>query len=133
VHDLGLPLLGGPFDRGCPLRNPHWLSRRVSELGPLLWLSHRVCICCFDGVGWICAVFIVVQMLESFVITPKVVGDKVGLNALVTLVALVIGGNVAGLLGMLVAVPVAGILRILYEDFKHRYFNSAFFLGSAQQ
>ena len=57
------------------------------------------------------AVFAVVQGLEGTVITPRLVGNKVGLPPLVTMLALIIGGNLLGLVGMLFAIPIAAFLK----------------------
>jgi predicted PurR-regulated permease PerM len=59
------------------------------------------------------AVFGAVQMLEGFVITPKILGDRVGLSPLVIILALVIGGKLFGLLGIFLAVPGAAIIKVL--------------------
>ena len=56
--------------------------------------------------------FIIIQILEGFLITPKLVGNKIGLSSLTTMLALIIGGNLGGFLGMLCAIPAAGILKI---------------------
>jgi predicted PurR-regulated permease PerM len=66
-------------------------------------------------------VFVCVQALESVWITPKLVGDKVGLNALVTMLALIIGGNLLGMMGMMVAIPVAAIAKSILIDIKYEY------------
>ena len=63
------------------------------------------------------AVFVVAQMIESFILTPKIVGHTVGLDPLLTLIALIIGGNMLGLVGLLIAVPVAGIVNRIYQDY----------------
>ncbi len=69
----------------------------------------------------IAAVFTVVQSLEGIFITPKLVGNKVGLSALATMLALIIGGNLLGLVGMLAAIPVAAICKTLIGDLKAEY------------
>jgi predicted PurR-regulated permease PerM len=61
-------------------------------------------------------VFGAAQLLESFVLTPKLVGDKVGLSPLATILALIAGGNIAGFAGLLIAVPAAGILKVIAKD-----------------
>lgn len=63
------------------------------------------------------AVFIVAQMIESFILTPKIVGHTVGLDPLLTLLALIIGGNILGFVGLLIAVPTAGIVNRIYQDY----------------
>lgn len=78
----------------------------------------------YTGVGLlvgISAVYIIVQALEGLIITPKLVGDKVGLSSLATMLALIIGGNLFGLVGMLVAIPVAAISKTVIKDLKAAY------------
>lgn len=59
------------------------------------------------------AVFGVVQAIEGILITPRVVGDKVGLHPVIVMLAVLIGAELFGLLGILLAVPVAAILNVL--------------------
>ena len=76
--------------------------------------------------GW----FALVQALEGTVITPKVVGDTVGLHPLIAIVALLIGGQLMGISGMLLAIPVAAILKVLAGHLLTYYRSSAFYQGS---
>lgn len=66
-------------------------------------------------------VFIIIQGLESLLITPKLVGDKVGLGVLSTMLSLIIGGNLFGFIGMIVAIPIAAILKTIFKDLKKEY------------
>ncbi|HCW08057.1 MAG TPA: AI-2E family transporter [Cytophagales bacterium] len=54
-----------------------------------------------------------VQFLEANFITPKITGSKISVNALAAIVALLIGGKIWGIAGMILAVPLLGILKIL--------------------
>lgn len=68
--------------------------------------------------GWISGLlvavaFVVIYEAEGHLIAPNVVGKQVKLSAFVVIVALLIGAEVAGLFGMLVAVPIAGVLRVI--------------------
>jgi predicted PurR-regulated permease PerM len=76
--------------------------------------------------GW----FGLVQSLEGMVITPRVVGNTVGLHPLVTLVVLLIGGQLFGLMGMLLAVPVAAVLRVFLISLAGWFRNSEFYRGA---
>ena len=76
--------------------------------------------------GW----FALVQGLEGTVITPKVVGDTVGLHPLIAIVALLTGGQLLGISGMLLAIPVAAILKVLAGHLLIYYRSSAFYQGS---
>ncbi len=61
----------------------------------------------------IMAIFILGQTLEGYVMTPTLVGQRVGLHPLWILFALLAGGALAGVLGMLAAVPVAVVVSVL--------------------
>jgi predicted PurR-regulated permease PerM len=84
----------------------------------------------FDGWGRVLAVpllFGAVQFLESTVITPKVVGNRVGLSPVWALMALIVGGDVGGFLGLLTAIPITGCLRIVLLDLLDVYRTSDFY------
>lgn len=59
------------------------------------------------------AVFAVVQFLEGNFITPRITGSKVSINALAAIVALLIGGKILGIAGMILAVPAIGIIKVI--------------------
>lgn len=73
--------------------------------------------------GW----FVIVQGLEGSVITPNIVGNRVGLNPVVALLAILIMGQAFGILGMLLAIPVAAVGKILFSSFLDFYRRSTFF------
>jgi predicted PurR-regulated permease PerM len=62
---------------------------------------------------WI--VFAIVQFLEGTIITPRIIGDSLGLSPLTVILSLVAGGTLFGLLGIFLAVPVAAILKVLLK------------------
>lgn len=74
--------------------------------------------------GW----FGFVQLLEGAFITPKVVGDTVGLHPLVAIVSLLIGGQLFGIMGMLLAVPVTAVAQVFLRSLTEYYRNSDFYL-----
>ena len=59
------------------------------------------------------AVFFVVQFLEGNFITPRITGSKVSINALAAIIALLLGGKILGIAGMILAVPAIGVLKIM--------------------
>lgn len=65
-------------------------------------------------------IIIIVQQLEGNIISPKLMGDSVGLHPLWVVFALLAGGEIAGFWGMLLAVPVAAVIRVV---FNHIYFR----------
>ncbi len=64
-------------------------------------------------------VFAVVQFLEGNFITPRITGSKVSINALAAIIALVLGGKILGIAGMILAVPAIGVLKILLAHSDH--------------
>jgi len=77
------------------------------------------------------AFFVFGQFVEGNFISPKVVGDSVGLHAVVIMLAVLVGGTLFGLIGMLVAVPLTAALSVFWTDLKNAYLSSAFF-GTAE-
>lgn len=59
-------------------------------------------------------VFQIVQQIENNIIYPRVVGKHVGLPPVVTILAILIGGNIAGFMGMLLCIPITSILLSLF-------------------
>lgn len=62
-----------------------------------------------------------VQLLEGMLLTPWIVGDKVGLHPLVVMVALLVGGNLFGITGMLLAIPMTAAAQVLLLEWITAY------------
>lgn len=60
--------------------------------------------------------FIIVQQIDNNFITPLVVGESVGLHPMAVMLVLLIGGTLIGPLGMLFAIPVAGVLKVVIAE-----------------
>lgn len=69
---------------------------------------------------WAIIAMIVVQQIDNNLIAPKIVGDSVGLHPVFTMLAILIGGNVGGLIGMLIAVPLTASIKILVSDWYNK-------------
>ncbi len=94
--------------------------------------SMTIALATYQGIGpliSVCVVFLIVQGLEGTIITPKLVGNRVGLGVLSTMLALIVGGNLFGIVGMIGAIPVAAILRRILRDLKEEYQASSFYKG----
>jgi predicted PurR-regulated permease PerM len=63
------------------------------------------------------AIFAFVQFLEGNFITPNIIGSKVNVNPLAAIVALIIGGKIWGIIGMIMAIPMCGILKIMFSHY----------------
>ncbi|HKX57072.1 MAG TPA: AI-2E family transporter [Xanthomonadales bacterium] len=73
------------------------------------------------------AVFGIGQTLEGMVLTPKLVGDKVGLHPVAVIFAVLAGGQLFGFLGILLALPVAAALNVLLRFADAQYRSSHWF------
>jgi len=65
---------------------------------------------------FVIAVFGTVQFLEGNFITPRIVGSKVSINPFVAMVALIVGGELWGISGMILFVPLIGILKVVFDQ-----------------
>jgi len=57
----------------------------------------------------------IVQFLDNNILMPRIVGSKVRLNALVSIVGVIIGGSLAGISGMFLSLPVMAVLKIVFD------------------
>ena len=69
-------------------------------------------------------------MLEGMVITPRIVGDQIGLHPIMIMLAVLIGAEVFGLLGVFLAVPAAAALNVLLARGIIKYKKSSLFSRS---
>ena len=82
------------------------------------------------GVVKVAVVFVVGQMLEGNVLSPKLVGDRVGLHPVWIMFALLAGGALFGFVGVLIAVPVAAVVGVLVRHLIGRYRDSQYYRGA---
>jgi predicted PurR-regulated permease PerM len=116
---IGVGLLGGALSL-------------VPYLGGAVALLASSVLCLLEfGIGWHLAAvlgwYAAVQTFESFLLTPRIVGESVGLHPAVVIVALLIGGDLFGFLGLLVAVPAAAVVKVFVDEGLERYRGSSFF------
>jgi predicted PurR-regulated permease PerM len=81
------------------------------------------------SLGLIAGVFAIGQVIEGNVLTPKLVGNSVGLHPVWLLLSLSVFGSLFGFVGMLVAVPVAASLGVIIRFFVGQYLNSRLYSG----
>lgn len=59
--------------------------------------------------------FSIAQFVESYILEPYIVGDKVDLHPVFTIIAVVLGGAVFGIVGMIIAIPIFGIIKVICD------------------
>ena len=79
-------------------------------------------------VGW----YALIQALEGLVLTPRIVGRSVGIHPVAVIVGLLIGGDLLGFLGLIVAVPATAIIQVFARELLESYRASALYSGAAK-
>ncbi|MBW2576752.1 MAG: AI-2E family transporter [Deltaproteobacteria bacterium] len=79
-------------------------------------------------VGW----YALVQTLEGLFLTPRIVGQSVGIHPVAVIVGLLIGGDLLGFLGLIVAVPATAIIQVFVAELLETYRSSTLYSGSTE-
>jgi predicted PurR-regulated permease PerM len=79
------------------------------------------------GLIWVAAIYGAGQVLESIFLTPRLVGERIGLHPLAVILALLAFGSLFGFVGVLLALPLAAVLAVALRRLKHAYLASDFF------
>jgi predicted PurR-regulated permease PerM len=79
------------------------------------------------GFGAVAVVYGVGQILESFILTPRLVGERIGLHPLAVIFALLAFGQLFGFFGVLLALPVSAILSVAWRELRQGYLSSSLY------
>ena len=78
-------------------------------------------------------VFTVGQLLEGYVLVPRLVGEKIGLHPVAVIFAVLAGGYLCGFLGILLALPAASVILVVLRYLSQRYRHSALYTDEGRQ
>jgi predicted PurR-regulated permease PerM len=128
LYSVGLYMCGTPLSLLIGIMAGY--ANLVPYLGVVVGFLPAVALTFLQVQDWVpligvVAVFGIVQAIEGFLITPRVVGDKVGLHPVIIMIAVLIGAELFGILGILLAVPVAAILNVLMRRGVQMYRESS--------
>ncbi|HEY5803313.1 MAG TPA: AI-2E family transporter [Lysobacter sp.] len=134
MYGLGLWAVG--LDLGILIGLIAGLLTFVPYLGPASGIILGVIAALVQYGDWqhvagVLAVFGIGQVIESYVLTPKLVGDRIGLHPVAVIFAVLAGGQLFGFLGMLLALPVAAVVNVLLRYAQERYRHSRLYVGQA--
>jgi predicted PurR-regulated permease PerM len=96
------------------------LANIVPIIGPVVSVGLAAIVAAFDSwtkAAGVIAFYLIYQQLENAWLTPKIMKTTVDLPALAVIIALTIGGALAGVLGALVAVPTAALLAVVIDEY----------------
>lgn len=114
---LGLLLIGSPYALTLGLWSA--LTEAIPIIGPWIGAVPGVTIGLIESPlqGFLALmIYLIVQQLENSVLVPKIMAKAVGLNPFIVIVAILIGGKLYGLMGVVLAVPLAAVIGVLAED-----------------
>jgi len=69
------------------------------------------------------------QLIESFILTPRLIGERIGLHPLAVIFALLAFGQLLGFVGILIALPASAVLLVALRRLRTRYFASRLYAG----
>ena len=131
-YSAGLAMFG--LDLALPIGVFSGLAVVIPYLGFGVGLVLALLAGLLQFAAWKAAVMVAVvfglgQLLEGFVLTPRLVGERIGLHPLAVIFALLAFGQVFGFVGVLVALPASAILLVCLRRARQRYLASHLFTG----
>ena len=97
------------------------VTNLIPTFGPIVGAIISALILLLNGHPWLALIFIafsiILQTIDSYVIKPKMFGDGFGIQGIWIVIAILIFGKMFGMTGMLLAVPLAAIISIIYHEY----------------
>jgi predicted PurR-regulated permease PerM len=130
VYPLGLMITG--LNLAWPIGVFTGLAVFIPYLGyttglVLALMSAAIQFSGWHGLAGVAVVYALGQVLESFVLTPRLVGERIGLSPLAVIVALLVFGEVLGFVGVLVCLPVTALAVVAMRHAMDAYRASSFY------
>jgi predicted PurR-regulated permease PerM len=131
IYSIGLSIIG--VDLALFLGTLAGLASVVPYLGAIVGIGASALVAYMQfqeimPIVYVCIVFGVGQIIESMFLTPVLVGDKIGLHPVAVIFAIMAGGQLAGFVGVLIALPVAAVLMVFIRHFHQKYKASQLYL-----
>ena len=131
-YSAGLALFG--FDLAVPVGVFTGLAVFIPYVGFGLGLTLALISGVLQFSGWhgllgVAVVFGIGQLLESFVLTPRLVGERIGMSPLTVIFALLAFGHLFGFVGVLIALPVSAVLVVAVRRLREAYIESELYRG----
>ncbi len=131
-YGIGLTLVG--LDFGLIIGLGTGLISFIPYFGMLVGLATGLGMALFQFSDWlpialVALVFAIGQVVEGNFLTPKLVGERVGLHPVWVIFALLAGGTLFGFTGILLAVPAAAVMGVVVRFGVDRFLNSGLYLG----
>jgi predicted PurR-regulated permease PerM len=122
---LGLSLLGMPF--ALILGITAGLLNIIYNIGPFMAAIPAVLISFTPGTPHpllVIALYIIIQMIDPFILTPFLMGKAVDLRPITVVIAILCGARLMGLLGIIIAIPLTAIVKVLLNHYYLQKMNN---------
>ena len=86
----------------------------------------------YTRLALVVAIFVVGQGAEGYILTPRLLGDRIGLHPVWLIFSLLAGGALFGLVGVLIAIPAAAAIGVIVRFILTLYLNSPLYLGQEE-
>jgi predicted PurR-regulated permease PerM len=133
IYMTGLGVIG--LNSGVAIGAVAGVCRLVPYLDLVVGLSLSFIVILTDFSSWsqliaMISVFVAGQTFDGMLLTPKIIGNRVGMHPLIVVIAVITFADWFGLLGILMAMPLAAICSILVAELLKIYRRSSFFRGA---
>lgn len=71
---------------------------------------------------WVTVLLLIIQQIEGNILSPKIIGDSISMHPIIVIILLILGGKIGGFTGMVLAVPLGVVIKIIYEDVNYYLF-----------
>ncbi|NME83672.1 AI-2E family transporter [Clostridium sp. SM-530-WT-3G] len=110
---------------------PIWISlinalfNIIPYFGPILGIIPAAVVALIDSpikCLWVVIGMFIIQQIEGNILSPKITGDSTEIHSFVIIILLLIGDELGGFVGMVLVIPIAVIIKVLYEDINYYLF-----------
>lgn len=92
----------------------------IPYLGPIISVIPAVFVALLQSpilAVMVIVLYIVIQQAENYLLVPKILGKSIGANPLIILIALLVGYNIAGIIGVLISAPIVAVVTVVMEEY----------------
>lgn len=120
---IGMLILGLKFPLLLAFLNA--LLNIVPYFGAVLGAIPAIIVAIVQGpskILWVILTFLIIQQIEGNLIAPKITAESIDMHPIIIIILLLIGEKIGGLIGMVFIIPIAVIIKVLYEDWDYYMF-----------
>ncbi|GMV39825.1 MAG: hypothetical protein AMXMBFR64_15410 [Myxococcales bacterium] len=119
VYSVALSIMGIPF--AILLGIAGAFLNVIPWVGPVVGMVLTLLMALLEGMGWgtmlgVVLLFAIVPVIDTSILSPNIVGERVGLPPLTVIIAILVFGQLFGVVGILLAVPVSAVLKVLMSE-----------------